>query len=115
MLFADYARLCHFQLKKHSEVCREMKLPTRLLAISRAAENHTLPIHGLQIGAADVPKLSRRLMSNVVRDVTGVPHNHIVVIDRFAVDEAVEVGFSNAANSAGSAVDSVVQLRAMIA
>jgi 5-methylcytosine-specific restriction endonuclease McrA len=34
MLFADYARLCHFQLKKHSEVCREMKLPTRLLAKS---------------------------------------------------------------------------------
>src|SRR6266850_583296 len=74
--------------------------------------NH-LPLHRLQVGAADVPKLSGRLVSNVVCYVAGIPDHHVVVVDRFTINEAVEVCFGQAAESAG-AVDSVVKLRSVI-
>lgn len=53
------------------------------------------PIDRLQIRAADVTKFSRRLRADVVRYVAGVPDDHVVVVDRFAVNEAVEVCFGN--------------------
>ena len=54
--------------------------------------------------------MSRFLMNYIVRHVAGVPDNYIVVIDRFAVDEAVEVCFGHAAVAAGGAIDAVVKL-----
>lgn len=67
-----------------------------------------LPIHWFQVGAADVPKLSGRLVSNVVCHVAGVPDHHVVVADRFPVNEAVEVCFGHAAVATG-VVDSVAK------
>ncbi len=57
-----------------------------------------------------MPKLPRLLVNNVVRYVAGIPDHHVVVADRFAVNEAVEVCFGHAAVAAGGAVNSVIKL-----
>ena len=84
-------------------------IPLKAKLRLHVAHKHTSPINRLQVGAADVSKLSGRLVNNVVRHMAGVPDHHVVVIDRFAVNEAVEVCLGDAAESAG-AVDSVVKL-----
>src|SRR5882672_4659500 len=77
--------------------------------------NQLLPIHWLQIRPADVAEFARRFGADVVRDVAGVPDDYIVVADRFAVNEAVEVCFGETAKSAGGAVNPIVKLGAVIA
>jgi hypothetical protein len=72
------------------------------------------PVHRLQVGAADVAKLARRFGADVVRYVAGVPDHHVVVADRFTVDEAVEVCFVHTAKSAGGAVDAIIELGSVI-
>ena len=60
-------------------------------------------------------KDSRWLGADVVRDVSGVPDHHVVIADRFAVDEAVDVRLGDAAaKSTRRAIDSVVKLVSVI-
>ena len=74
-------------------------------------EQTASPIHRLQIRAADVAELSGWFVDNIVRHVAGVPDDHVVAADRFAVNEAVEVRFSyTAVESAPHAIDSIVKL-----
>jgi len=55
-----------------------------------------------------VAKDSERFGAEVVGYVARVPDHHVVVADRFAVDEAVDVLFSDTAKPARRAVDAVV-------
>ena len=59
-------------------------------------------------------ELAGLVVSYVVGHVAGVPDDHVVIADRFAVDEAVEVRFSDATESARGAVDAIIQLVSVI-
>src|SRR2546427_2449609 len=82
---------------------------TEKLPAWKGKADNDLPIHRLQIRAADMPKDSGRFCTDVVRHVAGVPDDHVVVADRFAVQKAVEVCLGNAAKST-RAIDAVVKL-----
>ena len=55
-------------------------------------------------------KDARRFGADVVRHVSGIPDDHVVVADGFAVYKAVEVCLGHAAKSTNGAVDAVVKL-----
>ena len=54
-------------------------------------------------------KDSRRFGADIMGYMAGVPDDHVVVADGFAVQKAVDVCFGNAARST-RAIDAVVEL-----